>query len=193
VTTTDPVLAAVQRFMDAVETRLSRHDEDIRATLAEARSALDALQTRASEPMIPGEPGPVGEPGEPGPAGEPGPVGPAGEQGPVGPAGEPGPVGPQGEPGPAGPPGDPGERGADGIATREELDALIEARFAELQVRTFADVYHGVFKPGETYTRGALATWDGSLWLSLSDTSAKPGEKDSGWKMVVKRGADGKR
>jgi hypothetical protein len=184
-------MEALTRYMDAVESALA----ELRTSVSDTRSALNVLQTRAAEPRIPGEPGPAGAPGEPGPAGEPGepgPAGPAGDPGPVGPAGEPGPVGPAGEPGPAGPPGEQGERGADGIATREELDALIEARFADLQVRTFADIYQGVYAPGTTYTRGQLATWSGSLWLSQSDTSTKPGESPD-WKLVVKRGADGKR
>lgn len=153
--TADPVLAAVQRFIDAVRTQLTEQREEVRAAVAE-------IQTRAV---------PAGPPGE---------------------RGEPGPAGPQGDPGPAGVPGERGERGADGIATLEELDARIEARFADLQVRTFADVYQGVFEADKTYTRGVLATWGGSLWLSQAETSSKPGE-NADWKLVVKRGADGRR
>lgn len=225
--TDDPVLAAVQRFMDAVESRLTKWDGEMRSALTESRAALATLETRAAQhgpqgerglagergepgPMGPqGEPGPRGEPGVPGVAGERGLPGERGERGETGLRGEPGlmgPAGPMGERGAdglagrdgapsmvPGPQGERGERGADGIATLEELDARIEARFAELQVRTIADSYQGVFKPGMTYTRGLLATWDGSLWLSVEETSAKPGEKDSGWRLVVKRGADGRK
>jgi hypothetical protein len=42
------------------------------------------------------------------------------------------------------------------------------------------------------YARGLLATWGGSLWLSLADTRAKPGENGD-WRLVVKRGADGRK
>lgn len=185
--TENPVLAAVQRFIDAVETRLAKRDE-------ETRSILRELETRAAQHGPPGErglPGDRGEPGPPGPQGEPGPAGVAGPQG------ERGADGIQGRDGAPstvpGPQGERGERGADGIATLEELDARIEARFAELQVRTIADSYQGVFKPGTTYTRGLLATWDGSLWLSMNETSTRPGEKDSGWRMIVKSGASAKR
>jgi hypothetical protein len=59
-------------------------------------------------------------------------------------------------------------------------------------VRTFADLYQGVFEPEKTYTRGLLATWGGSLWLSLAETRAKPGDNGD-WKLVVKRGADGRK
>jgi hypothetical protein len=91
-----------------------------------------------------------------------------------------------------GPRGEHGERGADGIATVAELDARIEARFAELQVRTIADSYQGVFEPDKLYARGLLATWGGSLWLSMNETRSKPGETGD-WKLIVKRGADGKK
>jgi hypothetical protein len=103
---------------------------------------------------------------------------------------EPGPVGPQGEPGPA---GAPGERGADGIAgiSREDVEGLIEARFAALTVRTLADSYRDVFAAGEQYQRGDLVTHDGSLWLALADTEAQPGA-EGGWKLVTKRGRDGR-
>jgi hypothetical protein len=218
----DPVLTAVQRFMDAVELRLGKQTENI-------RSALTEVQTRAatSGPQGPqgergvqgerGEAGPVGPPGEPGAhgvageRGERGEIGPAGERGERGAdglAGRDGAMGPRGEPGERGadgiagrdgapstvpgPRGEQGERGADGIATLAELDARIEARFAELQVRTFADVYQGVFEPDKVYARGLLATWGGSLWLSQADTRSRPGENGD-WRLVVKRGADGRK
>jgi hypothetical protein len=89
--------------------------------------------------------------------------------------------------------GAPGERGANGIATPEELDARIEARFADLQVRTFADVYQGVYDPAKTYTRGVLTTWGGSLWLSQAqEPKTKPGENGD-WKLIVKAGRDGRK
>lgn len=124
----------------------------------------------------------VGEKGE---RGEPG-IGEKGERGADGINGKDG--APSTVPGPK---GDPGERGKDGIATREELESIVEQRFADVQVRSFADIYQGVYDPAKTYTRGNLATWGGSLWLSKSDTRTKPGES-SDWQLVVKRGADGK-
>lgn len=87
--------------------------------------------------------------------------------------------------------GKPGERGTDGIATREELKAAAQEVFADFQVRTFADIYQGVYESGKTYTRGVLTTWGGSLFLSKAETSSKPGES-ADWQLVVKRGADGK-
>jgi hypothetical protein len=92
--------------------------------------------------------------------------------------------------------GKDGERGTDGIATREEIEAIatraVETRFADVQVRSFADTYQDVFKHGQTYNRGHTATWEGSLWLALRDTNAQPGTQDSGWKLVTKRGRDGR-
>lgn len=214
----DPVLTAVQRFMDAVEVRLQKPVDDVRSALAE-------IQTRAAMSGPPGErgePGPAGTNGSNGVDGKDGRDGKDGERGAPGERGadglghdgrdgkdgkdgalgERGPQGERGADGLAGrdgaastvpgPRGEPGERGADGIATLEELDARIEARFAELQVRTFADVYQGVFEPDKLYTRGLLATWGGSLWLSLNETRSKPGENGD-WRLVAKRGADGRK
>ena len=168
------------------------------------------------QPGPAGEPGPAGPAGEPGPAGpagpqgdpgqgtpgEHGPQGPAGPAGEPGPQGEPGPRGERGEPGapgesitgpqgPPGPAGEPGARGADGIATREEITALIEERFADIQVRTLVDSYHGVYRAGEQYPRGGLVTWDGSLYLALESTSARPAENPS-WKQITRKGRDGR-
>ncbi|MDB4914049.1 MAG: hypothetical protein JWM95_1693, partial [Gemmatimonadetes bacterium] len=83
--TDDPVLAAMQRFMDAVESRLGTLAGETRSLLEEGRSALAALHTRAAQS------GPQGERGLQGERGESGLVGPAGERGAdgvVGPVGE---------------------------------------------------------------------------------------------------------
>lgn len=148
--------------------------------------------------------GPVGAPGKDGSAGEPGPAGaPSTAPGPKGDPGEPGapstvpgPKGDAGERGAdstiAGPKGDTGERGADGIATREEIVSIVEERAAVINVRTFADIYQGVYRPETLYGRGLLTTWGGSLFLAKVETRAKPGESND-WQLVVKRGDSAKR
>lgn len=145
----DPVLVAVQRFMDAVEVRLTAHKNEIQGT-------LDELRTREAPKVIEGPPGKNGVDGT------------------------------NGKDGKDGTDGRAGERGTDGIATHEELKAVAQEVFADFQVRTFADIYTGVYKPGENYQRGNFTTWGGSLWLALRDTKAKPGETPD-WKLVVKK------
>ena len=184
--TDDPVLAAVQRFMDAVESRLAKRDDETRALLAESRAALSDLQTRAAPTGPPGEAGPAGRDGVDGKDGE------RCEKGVPGPQGERGADGLHGRDGAPGERGERGERGADGIATREELNEMIEQRFAELQVRTLADSYREVYRAGETYKRGEVVTWGGSLFLAMADTAEKP-ETTQAWRLVVKHGRDGKR
>lgn len=179
----DPVLAAVQKFMDAVEARMTARENEI-------RGLLDVLETRAIPKVIEGPPGPAGKDGANGVDGKDGINGKDGAPG-IGEKGERGADGLNGKDGAPstvpGPKGDKGERGADGIATREELNSIVEQRFAEIQVRTFADVYQGVYENGRLYTRGLLTTWGGSLWLSKVETRGKPGESPD-WSLVVKRG-----
>lgn len=161
----------------------------------EIRSLRAHLETRSA---LAGPPGPGGEDGAPGKDGVDGAIGPKGEAGADGKDGAPGPRGDKGEPGADGQPGMPGERGvpgergADGLASAAEIEAIVEARVADLQVRTFADVYQGVYETTRLYARGVLATWGGSLWLSLAETRAKPGE-NTDWRLVVKKGADGRK
>jgi hypothetical protein len=235
--TDDPVLSAIQRFIDGVRTALAKQADEMRSLLTETRAALTELQTRSSQPVPRGERGEQGERGErgdAGPPGEPGPQGPAGApgergadgingingrdgapgaqgergadglMGPQGPMGERGADGLSGRDGAPGPQGERGERGADGIATRAELDALIEARFAELETRNaaqlaearvlnLADSWRGVWKPTETYRRGNVAQWDGCPWLALAEhPTTKPGTSAE-WAMFAKKGRDGSR
>ena len=50
----------------------------------------------------------------------------------------------------------------------------------------------GVFKEGQAYVRGDAVTWGGSLWIAQKETGAKPDGPDSGWRLAVKKGRDGK-
>ncbi len=172
----------------AVELEVAKAKTELRASIpTETRSApepvidIDAIATRAAQ-LIPvpkngvdGKDGANGVDGAPGKDGTPGVPGPQGLPSTI--------PGPQGE---------RGERGADGIATREELESMIESRFADVQVRSLADTYEGVWKEG-LHKRGATTTWGGSLWLVMRDSEKKPGDNNDDYKLIVKRGADAKR
>lgn len=100
--------------------------------------------------------------------------------------GPPGKDGTNGKDGADGKDGAPGERGTNGIGTLEDLKVAAQEVFADYQVRTFADIYQGVYKPDQLYNRGLITTWGGSLWLSLAPTTKKPGEGPD-WRLVVKK------
>lgn len=79
------------------------------------------------------------------------------------------------------------------LPLRQRLDALEKAA-AELksaQSKTLADAFRGAWMAGTDFKRGDLVVADGSLWLSMVDTREKPGA-GSDWKMITKRGRDGK-
>lgn len=175
---------AVERYMEAVETRFRSMRDEIRAEL------LVELRTLIPEP-IPGPPGPAGERGADGGQG---PAGPQGERGEPGERGADGMQGRDGAPGPA------GERGADGAngMTREEFDLAItraeerglERGAREVVVRTLADTYRDVWKAG-SYQRGDAVTWQGTLYLATKDTAAQP-DVSRDWKAIAHKGRDGK-
>lgn len=50
----------------------------------------------------------------------------------------------------------------------------------------------GVFADGKSYEEGDGVTWGGSFWIAQRATGAKPDSADSGWRLAVKRGRDGK-
>jgi hypothetical protein len=72
---------------------------------------------------------------------------------------------------------------------KAEQRELIRAELGELT----KDVphYEGTWCDGSTYERSACVTFDGSLWIALEHTDARPG-RDSTWRLCVKRGRDGK-
>lgn len=179
---------AFDAFASAVEERLVRMSDENRSL----RTLVDELQTQVRAAPVQGPPGPQGPQGERGADGLNGRDGAPGEPGQRGQPGERGESGSDGINGRDGAPGPQGERGADGIGTREDIDAAVRAAVADLQVRGLADVYRGVYKPGDPYQRSELATWDGSLWLAVRDTNARPGSDDA-WVLIVKRGQNGRK
>lgn len=50
----------------------------------------------------------------------------------------------------------------------------------------------GIYKDGQTYLPGDGVTWAGSYWICKSKSAVKPDSADSGWRLAVKRGRDGK-
>lgn len=50
----------------------------------------------------------------------------------------------------------------------------------------------GVFAEGKSYEEGDGVTWGGSFWIAQRATSAKPDSADSGFRLAVKRGRDGR-
>lgn len=177
-------MEALGKYMDAVEESMAA----LRAEVAEMKAAKPVGGTDPAEPIIgpagpAGEPGPRGEKGEPGPPGDPGPRGPAGEKGMD---------------------GRDGRDGKDGIASRDELNAAVQdevekavAATVEKAVAEAFDAlpkieYRDVWTEGETYAKGNLATWGGSLWhCNEGGSTDKPGTSDA-WTLAVKKGRDGR-
>jgi hypothetical protein len=107
-------------------------------------------------------------------------------------------VGKDGEPGKPGSDGADGfglddfdiEPGADGrtvklLFTRGEVRHAYELQFPVM-------IYREVYQEGAEYQPGDTVTWGGSLWVAQRATNAKPDGPESGWRLAVKRGRDGK-
>jgi hypothetical protein len=50
----------------------------------------------------------------------------------------------------------------------------------------------GIYKDGSAYSAGDGVTWGGSYWIAQCETKSKPDGADSGWRLAVKKGRDGK-
>ena len=159
---TDP-FSAFDQYADVVEAQMVRMTEELRTLREEVRTLRSELEQRSATAIAV-----------------------------VGPPGPPGPADPQGERGTDGIAGQPGERGVDGAATLEDIDARIEARFAELQVRSLADWYRDVYRADVAYQRSNLVTYDGQLWLALADSKAQQPGTSAAWKLITKKGRDGR-
>jgi hypothetical protein len=89
-------------------------------------------------------------------------------------------------PGPPGPQGPPGADGTNGI------DGAPGTPGPQGPIGKFADHYRDVFDGATDYAAGDVVTDDGSLWLcKAATTNDRPGTS-SAWKLICKRGKDGK-
>jgi hypothetical protein len=97
-----------------------------------------------------------------------------------------------------------GKKGKDGFGF-DDMDVCVleDDRTIELSFRRGEDekaftlkwptvIDRGVYKAGETYESGDAVTWGGSLWIAQKQTDAKPDTPESGFRLAVKRGRDGK-
>jgi hypothetical protein len=111
--------------------------------------------------------------------------------------------GTNGQDGADGLPGEPGKDGADGFGLDDFDCQPVDERTIKLmftrgetchsyELEFPVTIYRDVFKAGETYARGDAVTWGGSLWIAQKETDAKPDSPESGWKLAVKKGRDGK-
>lgn len=59
--------------------------------------------------------------------------------------------------------------------------------------KTMALLDKGIYRPEAEYSKGDGVTYAGSWWIAQKDNPhGKPGDDDSGWRLTVKRGRDGK-
>ena len=64
------------------------------------------------------------------------------------------------------------------------------ARIAELEAKEFR--FLGTWSEGLEAHPQNSASYDGSLWIAVERTTAKPGTPNSGWVLAAKRGRDGR-
>lgn len=50
----------------------------------------------------------------------------------------------------------------------------------------------GIYERGKAYERGDCVTWGGSYWTALVDTIKQPGDNNEDWRLVVRKGRDGR-
>ena len=94
--------------------------------------------------------------------------------------------------------------GADGMSIEDltvtdDGDGRVTFRFARgelsreftIRLPRFKDM--GVYREGQAHQEGDGVTFGGSFWIAQKDDPpGKPGDQDSGWRLAVKRGRDGK-
>jgi integrin beta 3 len=164
----------------------------VKAALTHILVRVEALEERAA---IPGPPGPPGLKGLPGQDGLEGPPGRDGRDG----LSIPGPTGETGLP------GRDGANGKDGMdGTLEQLSMTYDgARTVTFRratgeaipggtIRVPWVLDQGVYQGGQAYEKGDGVTFGGSFWIAQAETSAKPGEGATPWRLAVKAGRDGR-
>lgn len=92
--------------------------------------------------------------------------------------------------------GAPGKDGADFSDVEFDYDGerglIIRGKGGELVKRLPIPIDRGYWRDGMKAERGDVVTQDGSAWIALKDTSAKPcREQSDDWRMIARKGRDG--
>lgn len=100
--------------------------------------------------------------------------------------------------------GTDGKKGKDGLGF-DDMDVCVldDDRTIELSFRKGDEekaftlkwptvIDRDVWSEKGEYQRGDGVTWGGSFWIAQRDNPGKPDTKDSGWRLAVKKGRDGK-
>jgi hypothetical protein len=80
------------------------------------------------------------------------------------------------------------------IAALEQKIGELDDKIATLEAQPKGLDYHGRWERAVEYERHAGVTFDGSLWVAVTDRvrGVPPGSDPASWQLAVKRGADGK-
>lgn len=106
-------------------------------------------------------------------------------------------------PGPVGAPGLDGQKGADGLGFEDfEIDYDGERLIKFIlkrndTIKEFAFnmpvlIDKGVYRYENSYQKGDVVTYGGSMWIAQTSTNSKPDAGDKTWRLSVKCGRDGR-
>lgn len=102
-----------------------------------------------------------------------------------------------------GPPGQDGAAGADGLGFDDlsidfDGDRTLSFNFVRGNVRKSFPValpfqrYQGTYQEGYPYVVGDVVTSGGNAWHCQQPTTLRPGESVNAWRLMVRKGRDGK-
>lgn len=93
--------------------------------------------------------------------------------------------------------GEPG-LGFDDLAVEHDGERTIKLKMQrgemvkEMSFVLPVNIDRGIYSESKQYEAGDSVTWAGSYWIAQRSTTTKPDAPDSGWRLAVKRGRDGK-
>ena len=73
-----------------------------------------------------------------------------------------------------------------GRGIRKLVVEPLERKIADLEQKQLK--LGGVWKAGERYKENTLVSFQGGLWISRADTTARPGSGSPSWRLCVKKG-----
>ncbi len=73
-----------------------------------------------------------------------------------------------------------------------QIMTMVDGRKIESKFKLIGSMqYRDVYQAGRQYEIGDVVTYDGSMWVVMTESAGVPG-KSPGWRLAVKHGQDGK-